>query len=192
MTARILTRGGTPTPLILIVPLIYVPSLLRGLDPACQCHIPEGDGVRYLKEVRRRLVDSFPAVVVVVWGSAFAWGGTTLPIQYESWWRLAMMVVVVANLAVALFPYGASGARWRFSAGVVTVTWLMVWVGYLLTGWARDDAALTDRLSVWVISQFAVMAVFVAWSYGRVPMREVVELRTTDSPDISRDHPRDS
>lgn len=117
-----------------------------------------------------RFVDSFPSIVVGIWSLMFVLGGTTLPIDHEIAWRIGAGVVAAANFSVAVMPY--SDPR-RFAAGVVTVTWLVFWVGYLTSAWVVDNSALAERISPWGVTQFILLAVFVAWTYGRRPMGKV-------------------
>lgn len=120
-----------------------------------------------------RLVDGFPAIVVAVWTLTFAAGGTSLPIHHENRWQIAAGIVAVANFLSAANPYRLN---LRFMSGVLTLSWLAVWTGYLASAWIRDDSELASRLSVWGIVQFVVLAVFVAWSYGRQPIRMATKL----------------
>lgn len=111
----------------------------------------------------QRAIDSFPALLVAVWALSFAVGGTSLPLPREGVWQWVAGVMALTNLVAAALPYTPNT---RIVAGTVSILFTGAFSIYLSHEFViQSDVG--QRLSVFGVTQYFMITVFMAWTYGR-------------------------
>ena len=126
---------------------------------------------------RQQAVSTVPLWATAIVMVSFAAGGTALPVPYTDIWRVGAGVAAVMCITAALVP---KRDDCRMAAAVASTVWFFSWGAHLI-GYVVTDGK--GPLSVFSLLLAPLVAVLIAWSWGRSSV-----LRPASSRLLQRTH----